>query len=119
MTDATTNDVAITGDHDHDDHSHGLDDRGYVRIAIWLAVITGAEVAWSYLPFWKDASGLVSFAEVAGLLIMMAIKFVVVAGFFMHLRFDNKLLTRLFYAGLILAVVVYLIVLTTFEFWSA
>ncbi len=58
------------------------------------------------------------FYFVAGLLIMMAVKFAVVAGFFMHLRFDNKLLTRLFYAGLFLAVVVYVIVLTTFRIWT-
>jgi cytochrome c oxidase subunit 4 len=117
MTDTTTA-IADT-DHEGHDHSHGLDDKGYVKIALWLAVITGAEVAWSYFPFWEDASGLVSFAEIAGLLIMMAVKFVVVAGFFMHLRFDNKLLTRLFYAGLFLAVIVYMIALSTFEFFSS
>ena len=117
MTDTTTTDVAVTADHDHD-HSHGLDDKGYIKIALWLAVITGAEVAWSYLPVWEDATGFLAFAEVAGLLIMMAVKFAIVAAFFMHLRFDNKLLTRLFYAGLALAVVVYCIVLTTFEFWT-
>ena len=116
MTDTTTA-IADT-DHGEHDHSHGLDDRGYIRIAFILAFITGAEVAWSYLPVWEDASGLTSFAEVAGLLVMMAVKFAIVAGYFMHLRFDNKLLTRLFYAGLFLAVVVYVIVLTTFEFWT-
>lgn len=114
MTDTTT---AIAEGHTEQDHGHGhgLDDRGYIRIAFILAFITGAEVAWSYLPVWEDASGLTSFAEVAGLLIMMAVKFAIVAGYFMHLRFDNKLFARLFYAGLFLAVVVYLIVLSTFR----
>ncbi len=116
MTDTTT--ALVDADHGDHDHSHGLDDRGYVRIAFILAFITGAEVAWSYLPIWDDASGLTSFVEVAGLLVMMAVKFAIVAAFFMHLRFDNKLLTRLFYSGLFLAVIVYVIVLTTFEFWT-
>lgn len=116
MTDTTT--AIADADHDEHDHSHGLSDLGYVKIAVWLAAITAAEVAWSYLPIWEDASGLTSFAEIFGLLLMMAIKFAVVAGFFMHLRFDNKLLTRLFYAGLFLAVAVYVAVLATFEFFG-
>ena len=118
MTDTTTTDVAVTADHDHD-HSHGLDDKGYIKIALWLAVITGAEVAWSYLPVWEDATGFLAFAEVAGLLIMMAVKFVVVASNFMHLKFDDKLLTRIFYFGIFLAIVVYMIVLTTMHFFSS
>jgi len=33
-------------------------------------------------------------------------KFVIVVAFFMHLRFDNKLLTYLFFAGFLLAAVI-------------
>jgi cytochrome c oxidase subunit 4 len=103
--------------HDDHGHGHGLSDRGYVVIAVILAGITGAEVAWSYLP-WGDSGGLITFAEVGGLLFMMAIKFGIVAAYFMHLKFDNKVLTRLFYSGLFLAVGVYLIALTTFEIFG-
>ena len=52
------------------------------------------------------------------LMILMAIKFVTVASQFMHLKFDDKLLSRLFYTGLILAVGVYMIALTTFRIWG-
>ena len=38
--------------------------------------------------------------------------------FFMHLRFDNKLLSWVFVAGLVLAVAVYIVMLTTFEYWQ-
>jgi cytochrome c oxidase subunit 4 len=102
--------------HDHG-HAHGMSDKGYVFIALILSGITAAEVAWSYLP-WGDGGGLTTFAQVGGLLFMMAIKFGIVAAFFMHLRFDNKVLTRLFYAGLFLAVGVYLAALTTFELFG-
>ena len=34
------------------------------------------------------------------------------------LRFDNKLLTRVFYVGVVLAVAVYIITLTTFQIFS-
>ena len=37
----------------------------------------------------------------------------------MHLRFDNPLFDRVFVSGLVLAVVVYIVMLTTFEFWQA
>ena len=51
------------------------------------------------------------------LLILMVIKFVMVVSYFMHLKFDNPLFSWLFYAGLLLAVGVYVAALATFEFF--
>jgi cytochrome c oxidase subunit IV len=48
----------------------------------------------------------------------MIVKFAVVAGYFMHLKFDSPLFTRMFVAGLTFAVVVYSIMLTVFRFWE-
>jgi cytochrome c oxidase subunit 4 len=53
------------------------------------------------------------------LLILMAFKFFAVVLFFMHLRFDNRLFSILFYMGLVLAVGVYLVALFTFQFFSS
>lgn len=92
-------------------------DKMFVQVAIALGVITAVEVAWTYLP-WGEATGLMAVAEVGGLLLMMAIKFVVVASRFMHLKFDQGVLSRLFYFGLLLAVLVYVAMLTAFEMWS-
>lgn len=100
----------------HADDHHGPSDWIFVKTAIFLAVITALEVIWSYLP-WGHGAAIV-FAEVGGLLIMMAVKFYIVAAVFMHLKYDSKILTRVFYAGLALAVAVYLAVLSTFEIWS-
>ena len=52
------------------------------------------------------------------LLVMMVVKFAMVAGWFMHLKFDSNLFTRLFVSGLVLAVFVYLGMLAAFEFFS-
>jgi cytochrome c oxidase subunit 4 len=49
---------------------------------------------------------------------MMAVKFFIVASFFMHLRFDNKIFTWMFYSGLLLAVGVYSVTLLTFRFFD-
>lgn len=98
---------------------HGPTDKYYIRIAVALAVITAIEVAWSYLPVWEDATGLTSFVEAAGLIVMMMVKFVIVASNFMHLKFDDKILSRVFYAGLILAIFVYIAALTTFQVWGS
>src|SRR5882724_11048226 len=100
MTDvATTAEPPVEHTHAHHDSPHPTN-LFYVRIAITLAVITGLEIAVSYM-------GMASVPEVAILLVLMAIKFVLVASNFMHLKFDNRLLTRVFYAGLALAVIVY------------
>ena len=79
----------------------------YVLVAIALALITGLEIATYAAPGfplwnWGERAGLVSF-----LLLLMAIKFWTVAYFFMHLKFDKPLLTRLFYSGVLLAIAVY------------
>jgi cytochrome c oxidase subunit 4 len=50
-------------------------------------------------------------------MLLMAVKFWTVAYFFMHLKFDKPILTRVFYAGVILAFAVYVAVLTMFKVW--
>ncbi len=91
-------------------HGHGLTEKGYIYVALILAVITAAEVALSYMD--------VGAAFMPLLLIMMVAKFVIVVSFFMHLRFDNKLFSWLFYTGLLLAVFVYVVALLTFQFFA-
>jgi cytochrome c oxidase subunit 4 len=48
---------------------------------------------------------------------LMVVKFVTVVSYFMHLKFDNKLFTYLFYSGLLLAISVYCGFLATFKFF--
>ena len=83
--------------------------RQYVKVAIFLAVVTALEVGIYYVPALEGVlvPFLVSFAVV---------KFVLVALWFMHLRFDNRIFRRLFLVGLITAVIVFPIVLATFLF---
>jgi cytochrome c oxidase subunit IV len=82
--------------------------RQYVVVAVVLAVITAMEVALFYLDFLPSA------AVVASLLILMILKFALVVLWFMHLRFDSAIYKRMFVAGLLLAVSVFLVVLVTF-----
>ncbi len=44
------------------------------------------------------------------LISLAAIKFFLVGAFFMHLRFDNRVLRRLFVTGIVLASIIYVIV---------
>ncbi|MBX3313801.1 MAG: cytochrome C oxidase subunit IV family protein [Actinobacteria bacterium] len=118
MTDITVTPEAASGDHADDGHAHPTDAL-FVRTAVILAIITAFEVGWSYLPWWDGAHGLRSFIEISGLLIMMMAKFIIVANVFMHLKFDKPLLSWAFYFGFVLAVIVYMAVLTTFEIWSS
>ena len=87
-----------------------MSNAGYVRIAAILAAITALEVATYYV----DLGALF----LPALLIMMAVKFYIVVSFFMHLRYENKLFSWVFYAGLFLAMTVYGIFLATFQFFS-
>ena len=97
----------------HDDWhgSHGLTDLGYVQVAAALALITGMEVYASYTDWLGRA-----FLPI--LLTLMIVKFFSVVLFFMHLRFDSKIFSALFYAGLFLATGVYIVALCTFHFFT-
>jgi len=97
-------------EHPEDAHEH-TSDRLYIKVAVGLAVLTAMEVAWPYIV---DDGPILMFP----LLIVMAIKFVIIAAFFMHLRFDSKVLTRVFYFGLFLAVGVYIVALLTFRIFG-
>lgn len=92
-------------------HKHPTEKK-YIQIALILAVITAIEVLVYYVESIEDYL-------VAILLTLSVIKFVIVVAYFMHLRFDSRLFRRLFVLGLVLAVFVYTIVLTTFEIWKS
>ena len=84
---------------------------------IGLAILTGIEVCTYLFPkfqawYWQGTDG-VTFV----LLLLMAVKFFTVAYVFMHLKFDKRVLTVIFYSGLSLAVVVYVAVLTILNVW--
>ena len=91
-------------------HTQGWTDRQYILLAAFLALVTALEVYASYAD-WLGAFFIPS------LIIMMLIKFVAVVLFFMHLRFDSKTFSILFYSGLGLALLVYIGALLTFEFF--
>lgn len=112
MTVAST-DVPTDEAHAHEAGHDHPSEKTYVKIAVILAVLTAAEVA-TYPA--EDALG--SFV-IPILLVLMTVKFYYVAAFFMHLKFDGRLFSGMFLAGLVTAVICYIAVLCTFEFFSA
>jgi len=86
-------------------HGHPSDGT-YILIALGLAVLTAIEVGLYYLKASTETA--------LTLLVLMALKFSIVVGFFMHLRFDSPVLRRLFVGGLCLAVTIYVIILLMF-----
>jgi len=97
--------------HSETHEEHGMSNAGYVKIALILAAITALEVSTYYIdfgPFFMPS-----------LMIMMVVKFVMVVSYFMHLKFDNKIFSWMFYGGLFLAIGVYIAALSTFKFFIA
>jgi cytochrome c oxidase subunit 4 len=85
------------------DHPDALE---YIKIGLILAVITAVEVAIYYVDM---ADGLL----LVILLTLSAAKFVLVALWFMHLRFDNRMLSVAFSSGIVLVTALFVIVLST------
>ena len=98
-----------TLEHTDQEHDHPSD-RNYVVIALILGAITAAEIAVSYIDIGK--------AFVPALVAMMIAKFSIVAAWFMHLKFDSSLFTRVFVSGIILAIGVYIAFLTSLNIFD-
>jgi cytochrome c oxidase subunit IV len=81
----------------------------YVNVAIVLGLITAIEVTTLYVP------GIPSSLLVISLLVMSALKFFLVVGFFMHLRYDSPILRALFVGPLIIAVAIILAIMALFS----
>jgi cytochrome c oxidase subunit IV len=80
----------------------------YVLIAVILCVVTAVEIAVSYLEG-DIPNGLI----VTLLLVMAVVKFSLVAAWYMHLRTDRPIFRRFFVLGVIAAIVLYMVVLTS------
>jgi cytochrome c oxidase subunit 4 len=93
----------------HEEEAHASN-QTYVRIAIILAIITLVEVVIYYLPAVRPVL-------IPALIILSLAKFVMVVGFFMHLRYDNRMYRFMFAAGLIVTLGVYLALIAMF--WTA
>lgn len=113
MTDSAIDHVTVGDDlGGHDEH---VAESQYWIVFVGLAVLTAIEIAWSYI-------GLSGIALVLPLIIMMMIKFAIVAGVFMHLYFDLKFVNGKYFGimfgfGIVLAVAVFMAVFASFD-WA-
>jgi cytochrome c oxidase subunit 4 len=80
----------------------------YWIIALTLAVVTAVEIGIAYV---EQLSGIVAPMLIA----LGAVKFAVVVGFFMHLKFEKPLMKSLFLIGVFGSIVLFVVVLATFR----
>ncbi len=84
--------------------------RQYLVIAIILTAITAVEVAIFYIPPMKPVL-------VPSLLTLSALKFTLVAMWYMHLKFDHRLFSWLFVTPMFIAALVIVALLKLFGHW--
>lgn len=102
MAAATDSETATDASTTHGEHPTP---RMYVQIAGVLFVLTGLEFSTYFVDF--------AAMHVPLLLALMAVKFGLVAGYFMHLKYDTRLFARVMYGGLIGALALYGITFAT------
>jgi cytochrome c oxidase subunit 4 len=94
-------------DHVHEGEKPHPGPKEYVGIAVILTVLTAVEVAVFYVPSLR-------FALVPILLVLSGVKFALVAMFYMHLKFDHRLFSWLFYVPMLIAIVVIIALMALF-----
>jgi cytochrome c oxidase subunit 4 len=88
----------------------------YFLIGIVLTIITAVEVAIFYIPQLESVL-------IPILIVLSVAKFIIVVMFYMHLRFDSPVFSRVFFAPLFLAVfvvvgmIILFKVLPTYDVW--
>jgi cytochrome c oxidase subunit IV len=81
---------------------HGHPSQGtYVKIAIFLAIVTAIEVAIYYIDAIRPVL-------VPILIVLSAVKFIMVVAYFMHLKFDNRMLGITFTASMLVSIAVFI-----------
>lgn len=103
MTTSATESPVEEHGHDHPSEFQ------YVKIAIYLGIVTAAEVAVVYITAWEHL-----FVPI--LSVMMLVKFVAVAAYFMHLKYDSKIFTRFFVLGIVLATAIFAVAIWTMSY---
>ena len=106
-TETVTTHESHTGGHG-DDHVHDWD---YIKIALILMVLTALETSTYFIDWFKGNAT----RQWLFLGPMMSLKFFLVAWFFMHLKQDSQIFSRLFLTGIVFAVGVYTIVFLTLD----
>ena len=98
-----SHEVEAHGAHEHEHPSP----RRYIEIAVVLALITITEVFVLYIPN-PAFLGIEAFrpALIPIFIVLSAVKFVVVVGWYMHLRFDDPFFRRMFGFALLIAMMV-------------
>lgn len=95
------------GHHGAEHEEAHASDQTYIRIAIFLAIITIVEVIIYYIPSFRPLL-------VPVLIVLSVAKFITVVGYFMHLKFDNQVFRIMFIAGLVLSLGVFVAMLAMF-----
>jgi cytochrome c oxidase subunit 4 len=80
----------------------------YTKVAVTLVILTALEVAVYYVES-------VGRYLVPILLVLMAVKFALVAGYYMHLKQDSKLFSGLFVFPIIIAATIILALIALFS----
>ena len=83
----------------------------YFKVAMILSAITAVEVGIFYLEF-------LSYGIIPILALLSTAKFILVAMYYMHLKFDGVIFTSLFVTGLIVAAGVVFALLALFRFFA-
>jgi len=112
MSESATDTAVGADDTDDDDHAHHPSDAEYIKIALVLALITGVEV-FTYFESVLDWGAFL----IPSLMVMMVVKFWLVARMFMHLKADKPILSQFFVTGIVMAVAVYMVTLLAFNFF--
>lgn len=98
------------------EQAHHPSDRTYLKVGSLLFILTAIEVA---LYFVEDAleSEWSFYALIGSLIFLSSIKFVLVVMYYMHLKWDDRIFTWFFLAGMFVAAAIILAMMAMYRYY--
>jgi cytochrome c oxidase subunit IV len=98
------------------EQAHHPSDRTYLKVGSLLFILTAVEIA---LYFIEDAleSEWSLYLLIASLIILSSIKFVLVVMYYMHLKWDDRIFTWFFLAGMFVAAAIILAMMAMYRYY--
>lgn len=91
-------------------------DRTYLRVGTMLFILTALEVALYFVEDMLESDWSV-YLLIASLIILSSIKFVLVVMYYMHLKWDDRIFTWFFTAGLFVAATIILAMMAMYRYY--
>ena len=98
-----------------DEHAHASD-RTYLKVGSILFILTAIEIGLYFVEDMLESAWSV-YLLIAALIVLSTMKFILVVMYYMHLKWDDRMFTWFFLAGMFVAATIILAMMAMYRYY--